>query len=116
MLKLTIALEIDAEHLMDSVFNNLWISTSPWLRRYAYGEYKEGMKVAVSYDLPEGDEGEGKGRGKVSVDDLLRGLAIVIDKGYQHCGLKVTHDLDEWDACCADLVLQCALMGEVVYG
>ena len=111
-----IIVNVDSKELMSAVFDNLWVSSSPWLSRYAYGDYVEGMTVAVSYDLPEDDEGEGNGRAEVHVNDLARGLKIVMDKKYHHCGGVVSYDMDDWDACVADMILQCALMGELVYG
>lgn len=51
----------------------------------------------------------------LTMDDLRRGLAIAIEKNYHHCGGPTTSDIDDWDACVADQILQCAVYGEEIY-
>lgn len=53
---------------------------------------------------------------RVTLADLVRGLTIAVTTPYYHCGYKVEANTDEWDACVADLILQCAVFGEAVYG
>jgi hypothetical protein len=112
-----VEIEVDNAELMDAVFENLWVDSSPWLHEYSYGGYEEGMKVPVKYDLPGEPEGTGSGRADITVDNIAWSLSQLIASGQGHCfGHKITADLDEWDTCCADMTLQTALMGKVVYG
>jgi hypothetical protein len=61
------------------------------------------------------DDGEGKPlTKKLTTDHLVSAYKYVIDKEYTHCGTNV--DIDDMDECSSDMVLQVAMLGDVVYG
>lgn len=61
------------------------------------------------------DDGEGKPlTKKLTVGAVLLAYQRVIDKGYTHCGMYV--DIENMDECSSDMVLQTAMLGDVVYG
>lgn len=101
-----------------------------WLRRVdevrlvgAEGAYKSdvpscGGALRLRFDDPKQEEGNGKGRFTLRLDDVLRGIGLAMGpwrengSGYslaQICG-------DEADAETADVVLQMAVFGEVIFG
>jgi hypothetical protein len=111
-------IEIDGGELMASVFDNLWRSSSPWLVEYAYGEDKNKL-VPVTYDNPNYDPKTGepetltKGVGQAQ---LIEAYGKLLKDGKFHCGEPVPCNLDHWDTCVADYVLQYALFGKLVFG
>lgn len=48
-------------------------------------------------------------------DDFTQAWAASIDAGCHHCGCSMA-DIEEADSCWADVVLQFAIYGELVYG
>jgi hypothetical protein len=55
----------------------------------------------------------------VTKDMIIAGFTRAIQDGYKHCGgLPIFYGEygDDYDACFADIVLQCAIFGDVVYG
>ena len=51
---------------------------------------------------------------KLTVADLVLAYQHVIDKGYHHCGTEI--NIEDMDECASDMVLQTAMLGDVVYG
>lgn len=61
------------------------------------------------------DNGEGKPyTKKLTTDHLVTAYRYVIAQGYTHCGMEV--DIEDMDECSSDMVLQVAMLGDVVYG
>ena len=94
-----------------------------WAEGIDVAEYPEGAEygsdvpalggsVVLRYDDPEQDEGTATGRFTVDAAALERGIV----KAATHRGLTVRRFLDEQDADSADLVMQFAIFGDVVYG
>jgi hypothetical protein len=52
----------------------------------------------------------------IFTEDLAVALGQLIQVRQHHCGEPIPTDLDEWDACCSDMILQQAFYGEVVFG
>jgi hypothetical protein len=52
---------------------------------------------------------------KVSVEDLRIGFEKAIAKGQTHCG-SYPLDVEDYDACFGDMIIQYAIFGELVYG
>jgi len=100
------------------VFNNLWQSSSPWVGQIDWDWQAVPAQTAVEviYDDPEGEEGEMTGLTVVTVEDLANAYSKILSEGLYHCGGLVSPDLDEWDACVSDYVLQFAIFGELIYG
>ena len=51
---------------------------------------------------------------KLTTQDLLLAYQHVVEKSYHHCG--TTRDIENMDECASDMVLQTAMLGDVVYG
>ena len=108
----TVAVDLNAKELMDAVFDNIWSASSPWVIRYGYGSFEEDRTVEVTHY----NKDEEPTTTIVSVGLLAKGLIYLLKNGYHHCGTPVTANLDDWDACVSDLVLQAAIFNEVPFG
>jgi hypothetical protein len=103
--------------------SNYWLQTAklwkadnkptdtPWYACPAV--FEKSFEIELGYDDPDGYEGEGKGRKRITDVDVRRGLEVMA----RTCP-KLFAELmaDEGDADTADVFVQCALFGEVVYG
>jgi hypothetical protein len=108
-----LAVSLDAEELMDNVFHNLWRSTSPWIVKYGYGSFDETPTV----DVKHFNRDEEVTTTNVTPEMLATGLTYCITKQLHHCfTYAVSADMDDWDTCVSDMVLQAAVFGEVVFG
>ena len=47
----------------------------------------------------------------ITIADGFKALTTMLGHKYHHCGSPVTIDMDDWDACVQDLLLQ-----EIIYG
>ena len=112
MATITITKWYNNEELMDSVFHNLWSSTSPWIEAYYYSSYDENPTVKGRCL----NEDEATVDFAVDVTDIARGYQIALACGYWHCGEEIPDDLGDWDTCVADIVLQCAIFGQTIFG
>lgn len=116
-MKVFIELEISEAEIMSGVFDGLWAESSPWVRSTNWDWENPTSAVEVVYDTPEDDEGDGTGKKIVTAEDLGKAFAEILSNHIQHCGgMPVTAEIDEWDACVSDLVLQWAIFGEIIYG
>lgn len=99
-----------------------------WLRKvtgthpaavYASDVPSCGGSLRLRFDLPSDEEGNGKGRFDLRLEDVLRGIALGLTKHdailLRQPGFDVT-EIGACDADAADVILQLAVMGEVVYG
>ena len=113
MAELTINITIEDEAIMDAVFDNLFTTSSPWLSRYSYAGFHEDSTVEcrfVDYDDNVRTE-------VVAPQNLADGLGILLRTNQRHCsGVAITADIEQWDTCVSDMVLQAAIYGDVVYG
>jgi len=123
-MKVNIEIEVEPESLMDAVFENIWMHSSPWVERYTYVGYQEGGVVPVKYHnpnyddrLPRTPENRRIISKYVSLSDVARGYTSMLANRQTHCfGILVSWDVDEWDSCCADLCLQYTIFGKTIYG
>ena len=113
---ISVKTQVNSRELMSAVFFGIWRSTSPWFHPFAYDEdeYTPGMRVSIVAEDP--DDQSKSIRKDVNASMLASGLEHLIGRGAGHCGEKITADLDEWDACVSDQVLQVAIYGDVIYG
>ena len=114
MAKIMVEMEVNEQELMSAVFDNLH---EPWWLEYNWNwqaNDKEVVKVVeITYD---DEETEGGVKVTVTLEDILGAYAKVVAGNYYHCGSKITADIDEWDACCSDIILQMAIFQEVMFG
>lgn len=113
--------KISAAELMSAVFDNLFRDSSSWVFKIRWDWHRPlDRRVAICYENPTGDaeacSWDGWRYSHVGPEDLLRGLEAAIAAKQMHCGERITADLDTWDTCCADEVLQYTLFGESIYG
>lgn len=81
---------------------DLWIKNSE-------GEYVENPQ-----DFKVHDHIENKWH-KVTLNDLAKGYISAKLAGQGHCG-NMDLDIEDYDACFGDMVIQYAIFGELVYG
>ena len=112
MAMITIEVEYDEREVMDAVLHNIWSSASPWIVEYAYGSFDEDKIIPITY-VDENDELDST---TFTVHEIMAGLEHVLQTGYVHCNSDVSMDLNDWDACVSDLILQAAIFGKVIYG
>ena len=113
MSTIKITIDIDDEQIMDAVFYDLWGDVSGcWISSYAY----QGFDKTPIVDVTHLDSSEEMVVTSVTPQMLASGLKCLLDNNYRHCNEPVTADLDEWDACVTDMVLQAAIFGTVIFG
>jgi hypothetical protein len=87
-----------------------------------HGEYWLGVKYLndAKWDVPgevrlaiEDEEGDTVVK-TLTVADLLSAYNVAISKPYYHCGGRI--DIEDMDECASDIVLQIAMLGDVIYG
>jgi hypothetical protein len=115
-----VKVKLDATEVADSVYNNLMVS--PWVVEYDWDwqdPERANKPVTVKCWNPEADEydaDENLLTEVIAIDRLVGALSRVVSENKYHCGQLVGLDLEDWDACCADLVIQMALYNEIVFG
>lgn len=98
-----------------------------WVRRvtgahpkaeYASEVPSHGGTLRLSFDREDMDEGNGKGRCTLALADVVRGIASALsDKDTYGGSFSMAHvNGDLQDAETADIILQHAVLGRVVYG
>ena len=114
---LTISVTIDEQELWDAVAGSgsyyQWFQVLNGLR---FGESPRDVKV-VAWD-PQSPGGDSATLMKIiTVKDMALALERLIHKGYSHCGIPFgLNVISDPDSCVADLILQVAVYGDVVYG
>lgn len=113
----TIEIEVSNYALWEAVFGSDLYGAGPWWQRLIYhgdADYETIGLVEVWVDDPDDEEQVLKV--KVGIDDLIKALQIVYQKGTTHCGGIFVGNLDDPDSCTADYLLQIAIFGDVIYG
>lgn len=127
----TVPVEITARQIADEFVtafeggSNYWLQSaklvtsdnrstpriSPWYDDEAI--YTGQFAIALGFDDPMKDEGNGEGRKTITESDVAEGLRRMADKYPHQFGLLKD---DAGDACTADVFLQCVVLGDIVYG
>ena len=117
-MKVQFEIEVEVADLMSGVFDNLWRSSSPWIAETNWDWQASPTQTAVEvcYDTPEDGEGDFTGRSTVTAEDLAHAYGKILKEKRYHCGELVTSDIEDWDSCVADYVLQYALFEKLIYG
>lgn len=84
-----------------------------WWRAVKYLDGADWNKPGVVQLTIEDENGKPLTK-KLTVGALLLAYQRVIDKGYTHCGTEI--NIEDMDECASDMVLQTAMLGDVVYG
>jgi len=119
--EITVKTKINGNKLWSAVFGSAF-ETMPWWKALKFVDCDWDQMptnlvghVRVGIDDPEFEEGEKIQFEDIRIEHLVKGLEICIEKGYHHCGIPISVDLD-YDSCAGDVILQCAIFGELVYG
>ena len=110
---LKIEIEIDAIALLDSVWCNIFRSTSPWILSYSYDwkdEDRGSAKVVVKYKDGESDKIRQR-----TVTPMMLAKAFQSLVSTSFWGHVVSADPEEMDAIQADACVQRAIFGKEVY-
>lgn len=75
--------------------------------------YVSDFSFKVRYDHPEQDESEGKGKKIITQDDVKRALQTMATKYPDHFANILN---DTTDADTGDVLLQCCVFDEIIYG
>ena len=113
MSNITITIELDKDELASNVYDNLWRNSSPWIEETNWDWQNHNDLVTVVH---EDGESDGYVKTDVTTEMLAKGLQYLVKSGHGHCGVGITVDFDDWDACVSDMVLQSAIFGKVVFG
>jgi hypothetical protein len=109
--KVLVPIYIDKDELWSEVFGSAYESMDWWLdEEFLTGDWEHHGEVRISYE----DEDENPQKMILKIEDIARGYALALENGYHHCGSYV--DIRNMDACAGDIVLQCAIFGQVIYG
>jgi hypothetical protein len=87
-------------------------SVSPWIRALN-DVFDTGALEIVADDPTDGAEVIRK---ILTPNEITRAFAKLVELGFTHCSGYPIQDLDNSDACTADLILQQAVYGEIVWG
>jgi hypothetical protein len=112
-----ITLVHDVTDIWDEVFGSGW-ETCPWWRNVKYHDgaaWDKPGRVTIGIEGPEGDVILEK---DVTPETFCAALERVISEGYRDACTGEVIRLDDfmWDSCSGDVVLQMAVLGEVIYG
>ena len=103
-----VLVEIDEQRLWEEVLGSCWVGYDWWTSvRYISGDWDVIGELTIAYDDPDSDATIVD---SLTLGKLAKGYAIVCEK-YPHLS-----DLDNQDACSGDAIIQCALMGDIIYG
>ena len=112
------SITVDDKELWSCVMGSGW-ETWDWWRviRYADGtDWKTPGKVLVAVADPD-DEDQRVAK-TITVDDLARAVSVAIEKNYNGgLGHMINWlSFEDYDACASDVIMQIAVLGDVVYG
>jgi len=128
-MKIPVIVEVSAEKVRDQICvafeggSNYWLQEAdlvqadikptekPW---YSCPKLFEGKyQIALKYDDPKKDEGNGEGRKTINQDDVQKGMFAMANKSPRHFADLLN---EEGDTITADVFFQYILFGEVIYG
>jgi hypothetical protein len=105
-------IEMDADALWSAVFGSAYEQMGWWLgEHFVEGDWSTAGLAKITFEDPDTSSEQTT---YVNVDDLARGYSLALKNNYHHCGTGI--DLEDPDACVGDIILQCAIFGEVIYG
>lgn len=111
--------ESRVRRLWCNILGGGWEYCSWWREvRYAEGaDWDKPGKVTLWVDHPDFAEGTKEKRKTISPKDVVEALYKAMEKGYvDACTGSPIFEEMSWDQCSSDVILQIAVLGEVVYG
>jgi len=100
---------VSDQDLMEGVLYDLYYS---WWEAVSWDD-NASSSAKVTGENPEGGASITK---QISVSDLRKAFDKAVSSGYRHCGGYGYADVDDWDACVSDTLLQLAFYGDVIFG
>jgi hypothetical protein len=76
---------------------------------------EEGDLIANPQDFKVYDQ-EAEKWHTCTLEDLANGYVLASNAGQTHCGHYQVSDLEDYDACTGDMIVQYAIFGELIYG
>jgi len=104
-----VLVEVSDQQLWEEVLGSCWDTWDWWTSvRYVSGDWDKIGELTIGYDDPDNDNTTIVDT--LNLEKLQKGYAIVVEK-YPHLA-----DLENQDASSGDAIIQCALMGDIIYG
>mgnify|MGYP003392992019 CR=1 FL=1 len=115
MTEIVIPIRVDANELWSNVFGSSG-ETFSWWRDLTFleGSWNRVGRAQLTVEDPDGD-GDAVLTKVVGIDEVGAAWGEAIRLNLRHCGSSLS-DLESFDACAADIVMQIAMLGEVMYG
>lgn len=113
-MKVSINIEVDPLELWISVMGSAWEQAGDHFleANYLSGDWDE---IGVLELTGENPNGEGIITKKIGINEILEAYAEAINRGHHHCNCSMV-DLENYDSCAGDIILQLALYGELIFG
>jgi beta-glucosidase/6-phospho-beta-glucosidase/beta-galactosidase len=108
--------EYDESAIWDALTGSDFVGLNYWVSTMECDWEKEFAPFPVTHRSVKDDGWETT---TVTKDMIIAGFTKAIQANYKHCGglpIFYGEDGDDYDGCFADIVLQCAIFGEVIYG
>lgn len=128
-----ITLEVDSDEMWAMVWGSGFEGdpvTRNWLMMYEHieGDWDKAGVTRIYYIPEDGDYEDPKywdedhykencASKDVTITELEQALSLAMQEGYRHvpCGGKIDTNVEDWDSCVADLLLQLVAYGKEVY-
>lgn len=110
----TITKTYAGKDIWDAVVGCDFANMRYWVQNLELDTWQEPCNLTLEHLPLEG--GEELQTSIVTPDQLSDAFAVLVAKGWTHCGGYSLAELDEADSCLADLVIQQAIFGEQVFG
>ena len=120
---INVAKEFDANDLWTAITGSGW-EQAPWWRRAKYNkaaiadwtEKGDPTTFTVEVAIDDPDDDENAITKTVTFADIIEACQKVWAGKWYHCGGKVDDDIDRYDSCVGDTIMQMVMLGDVVYG
>lgn len=114
MADIIISIRVDEKELWSAVFGAS-PEFFPWYRSIHFkgGGWETPGLVTVSMDDPD-DEDKAITK-DLTITEIAAAWAEAVSRDLYHCGTPL-RNIDDFDSCASDIVLQLAVLGDVVYG
>ena len=110
---ITVSLEFDKQQIWENLVGTGFANTNYWISEVELKTWDTPCSIKV---IHEKQDGEGIETTTVSPARIYDAFRELVKEGRTHCGGYQIQDVDNSDACFADLILQKAIFGEQVFG
>ena len=113
MKDITISKTYKAEQIWESVVGCDFAYLNSWVSNIQMDSWKYPCDITLTHDTKEGGEYKTT---TITPDQLGQAFAKACADGFVHCSGYELSDLENADACTADLVIQMALFDDIIFG